>query len=504
VNARRGLLALGVLVVTIVAMPGIASAAWHVLGAGIGRAGADTMPVGSTPDVTVTGRNVVVTWDGKALGDGEPVAGYVLERYDGGGVPQGIDGTCGGVVTALTCTETAVPPGTWRYRVATTQGAWIGETGAPSAIASVAAPSVTWDTATTITSLPTVRSGTLASFVGGETVTFRLNDPNTGMVLIGATTPDPVPWSGDAAVSVTIPVAAGDGVHTIYAVGDEGSVATANVTVDRTAPVVTAATIRKGAGGVGGAIRQGGTYHVFAAVDDAVAPIGSVTADVSSVTTGATTVPLVAGSWTVDGVDYNYRSALRTANGTLAAVPMSFSVTATDAVGNGGTTGGFTVTVDNTAPAGADIQTANGGSTTGKAETGDTITYTFTEPMEPESFTSGWNGTATSLTVRIVDAAGSDLVEVWDAANTSQLAAFGSVRLGSPNFVSATVSFTGSTAVISGNAITLTLGTPSAAAGSHNGNVTVQWTTASSATDVAGNACTVATLSEGGGNDREF
>ncbi len=50
------------------------------------------------------------------------------------------------------------------------------------------------------------------------------------------------------------------------------------------------------------------------------------------------------------------------------------------------------VTLDNTVPTASDIQTANNGSIVGRAETGDTITYTFSEAMDPSSILSGWTG----------------------------------------------------------------------------------------------------------------
>ena len=69
----------------------------------------------------------------------------------------------------------------------------------------------------------------------------------------------------------------------------------------------------------------------------------------TTVTTGQTAVPLVAGTYSADGVSYGYRSAQLTAKATLAAGPLAFSVTATDQA-SGSTTTGFSVTGDNTVP----------------------------------------------------------------------------------------------------------------------------------------------------------
>ncbi len=56
--------------------------------------------------------------------------------------------------------------------------------------------------------------------------------------------------------------------------------------------------------------------------------------------------------------------------------------------------------VDNTAPSATDIQTTNvGGGTSGRPETGDTVIYTFSEPMDPTTIKANWDGTSTAVTV---------------------------------------------------------------------------------------------------------
>ena len=60
--------------------------------------------------------------------------------------------------------------------------------------------------------------------------------------------------------------------------------------------------------------------------------------------------------------------------------------------------------VDNTAPTASTVQTANkAGGIAGRPEIGDTITFTFSEPIDPKSVLSGWTGAATSAVVRIGD-----------------------------------------------------------------------------------------------------
>jgi hypothetical protein len=71
----------------------------------------------------------------------------------------------------------------------------------------------------------------------------------------------------------------------------------------------------------GGFLAQGAQYYVYANAvgEPGGSGIATVTANVSVLTTGQTAVPLVAGSYTVGGVTYGYRSAALTANGTIAA-----------------------------------------------------------------------------------------------------------------------------------------------------------------------------------------
>jgi hypothetical protein len=66
------------------------------------------------------------------------------------------------------------------------------------------------------------------------------------------------------------------------------------------------------------------------------------------------------------------------------------------------------------------------------------------------------------------------------------------------------VFFSGSTVVMSGSTVVVTLGTPSGATQTANGNTTLQWTTSPAATDLAGNPLAAATIGETGGPDLDF
>jgi hypothetical protein len=124
------------------------------------------------------------------------------------------------------------------------------------------------------------------------------------------------------------------------------------VQVDNTAPSSLAAVIANTTTGIGGYLRQGGTYSVYANATDSASGTGTITANVSSVTTGLTTLALASCSsgCTVGGVTYQYKSATTTANAVLSAGSKTFSLSFQDLAANSSSLAGVTVTVDNTAP----------------------------------------------------------------------------------------------------------------------------------------------------------
>src|SRR4029077_14336942 len=121
----------------------------------------------------------------------------------------------------------------------------------------------------------------------------------------------------------------------------------------------------------------------------------------------------------LEGLTYQYRSAVLTAGAALASGPKAFSITATDSYAHTATTGGFSVTIDATKPSASSLTTTNkAGGTVGKAETGDSITFTYSEPMDASTILAGWDGTTpTPVTLRLLNAngQGGDRVQVWDA-----------------------------------------------------------------------------------------
>jgi len=281
---------------------------------------------------------------------------------------------------------------------------------------------------------------------------------------------------------------------------------------DFRAPSASAATIGKTAGGIAGQIKKGATYYVYANASDTGNPasgVATITANVSSLTTGSTAVALSAGSFNANGVSYGYRSAALTASTSLAAGTYSYSLTLTDVAGNSKTQSGFTVTVDNTGPTGTDVQTPSVGTTSGLAQAGDTVAFTFSKAIDPNSILAGWSGASTSVVLRLNNGSGSanDTVTVYNATNATQLP-LGSVNLGRTDYTSASITFgatgTASSMAMSGNTITITLGTQSAAATTAAATGTMTWTPSASATDPAGNAASTTAVTESGAADKDF
>jgi hypothetical protein len=300
---------------------------------------------------------------------------------------------------------------------------------------------------------------------------------------------------------IAIPVAiAAFGAKT----ANEGDIVTA--APDFTPPAITAKVVAKSLGGVTGYVRKGGGYYVYANVSadtgNPASGLATVKANPSEFTTGTTEAALVSGTYTAEGVTYNYRSAELIANATVEGTK-NYTVTATDNAGNAKTVTGTGV-VDNVVPTASNIGTTNvSGGTNGLAEQGDTVTFTFSEPIDPQSILAGWNGTSTPVVVRMIDGGllntGLDELYVYNSTNATQLP-LGAVSMGRNDYVTGLLggqinfgaSGTASTMVMSGNTVTITLGTYGAVGilvgrSTAAGTGTMVWTPAATPYDRAGN-----------------
>ena len=330
-----------------------------------------------------------------------------------------------------------------------------------------------------------------------------------------------------AAVLVAVAVAALVAIPAAIAAFSKSTQNPGNVITaapDLTPPVITATVAAKSQGGVTGIVRKGGTYFVYANVStdtgNPASGLATVKASVAELTTGQTAVTLTAGTYTVGGVTYGYRSAELTVTATTEG-SKSFAVTAKDNAGNTGTLSG-TATIDNVVPTATDVQSANGGTTVGKPEEKDSITFTFSEPIEPQSILSGWTGASTNVVVRMVDngllglPTGNDELFVYNAANTEKLP-FGAVNMGGGEYVAGllggTINFgaggTKSTMVMSGNTVKITFGTQGAEGilvgpSTTGAATTMVWSPVATPYDRAANVMSTATATESGGARKNF
>ena len=220
--------------------------------AGSAGGAAATSVAPGTPPTSVSsqpGRAVTISWEATALANGQPVDGYLVTRYDANPpyAPQITLAGCGGVVTALSCTETAVPFGSWQYTITPVIGAnWRGTESTKSGTVTIGAGSLTLAQSTlglaafSGGSSPATLSGSLSGFASHEGVTYRLDDSTSGTTLAGS--PAAADGSGNATVSITLPRPA-DGSHSIFAVGDAvpyPSQASAAILVDTLPPTSSA------------------------------------------------------------------------------------------------------------------------------------------------------------------------------------------------------------------------------------------------------------------------
>jgi hypothetical protein len=214
-------------------------------------------------------------------------------------------------------------------------------------------------------------------------------------------------------------------------------------------------------------------------------------ADSASTTVTATTQAATAGAGTVT---FSGISTSTLIDGNITATAW---VTTNTSDSSPNTT--TTLVRDVVAPTGSDIFGTNGGGTSRKIDTagGDTLVYTFSEPMDPASIQAGWAGASTTVNPSIV---GGDTITV--------VTPLGSVSTGGAGYVQAgsTVTCSTTTMVMSGSTITLTLNNclPANKLKVGNATETFAWTPSASATDQAGNPMSTTVSNEVGGPKANF
>jgi hypothetical protein len=290
--------------------------------------------------------------------------------------------------------------------------------------------------------------------------------------------------------------------------------------LDWVAPTVSTAVIGRTTAYDTGTIKQGATYYAYANASDTGNPasgVASVSANLSSLTTGKTAVAMTAGTYSAGGVSYGWRSPSEVAANPLAAGTSAFGVTSTDAAANSGTQS-FNTTVDNTGPFASDVQSTNHtGGTVGHMDQGDTITLTYNQPVDPYSVVAGWNGSSYSdVQVALLDGGGSagDSLYFYTADSspvplplgTVDLSSSGYLNTGSGTYIEYGTygAVTPTTMIRNGASITFTLGTPSASSSTSTTSAAMVWSPSATATDIAGNAASTATATQSGAPHKNF
>jgi hypothetical protein len=238
-----------------------------------------------------------------------------------------------------------------------------------------------------------------------------------------------------------------------------------------------------------GAYTNDTTPLVTGTADNATGDSTTVTAKIYS-GTSATGSPVQTKAGTRSGTSYSFSLTTALAQGTYTAV-----VTQTDTSGNTGTSNANTFTVDTTAPTATTIAATNkAGGTAGKIESGDTLTYTYSEAVTPASVWTGWGGASTAVHIKFTSI-GNDTITVLTTANVA------SINLGSVatngDFVTTTTTFNATIAMSAdGASVIVTLGTPSNVSSSASPGRNMSWTPSASVKDLAGNAASTTAYSE--------
>lgn len=202
----------------------------------------------------------------------------------------------------------------------------------------------------------------------------------------------------------------------------------------------------------------------------------------------------------------------------------AFRAVLTDSAGK--TTTSVTVSgrnVDNRAVRGVDVQTTNGGTTAGRLDAGDTMSFTYSTQMSPASIMTGWSGSAIAVNLRLRDGNSSglgtgnagDTVDIV-LPNTTTAVNLGSVNLKGDyvkNNKTSTfnATMTATTASVNGQPVTvvrITVGTLIGGGALRTATTTAAaamvWTPSNLAKDLAGTASSNAPVTETGSLDREF
>ncbi|GAB2642995.1 hypothetical protein GCM10027270_34090 [Nocardioides ginkgobilobae] len=168
-----------------------------------------------------------------------------------------------------------------------------------------------------------------------------------------------------------------------------------------------------------------------------------------------------------------------------------------------------TVQIDNNPLRALDVQAANGG-LSGKADAGDTLTFTYAGSVDLTSIKAGWNGTSTALTVTFSDKASAPISATDRATFNVPLGTvlFNQNYVGKKKNVAVPATMVATTSTAGGSTTTtivVTLG--SSTSGDLKSSTTtgaMTWTPSASARSTSGVACSTTSAVESGAGDRDL
>jgi hypothetical protein len=401
---------------------------------------------------------------------------------------------CTSATTPFSCTfdTGSVADGLYDFRATATDGVAKATTSAvvtARRIDNTAPTAVTFAPVVSPMVSPALSATTTDGGSGIASVRFQYAVPASGSwsdACTDLTGPSPYTCVFDTAVPA-------DGLYDLRALATDNagnttaSAVQANRRIDNDGPV--AAVTTPAGGRVRGSITIAGT---------ATDPVG--------VTTTAFEYRMGAGTWNTTCVDtIAPYSCVGDTTGVADGI-YELRMTATDSLGHPSVSASVFVTVDNTAPTATNVQSANGG-TLERIDAGDTITFTWSEPMAPASILAGWAGGSTPIRARVNNVFTADTLDLYNSAGTTKLnvvAATQALRL-QADWVTTTADFNASM-TMTGSSVTVTIGT--LISGTPRTGVTTTanmlWNPSTLATDVVGNAASATLLTETGTLDRDF
>lgn len=502
-SMRRAMTLLVVAALATVSLDTVAFAAWQADGSNANAAAkATTMPAGSTPNASVSGSSVTLTWTASSVA-GTPVPGYVVKAYDATtNAPRTVGAACAGTITSTSCTESNVAAGSWRYTVTPVDANWSGTESAKSASVTVApaAPGVVitfpslsaYNVAGWNAGCSSSICGTASAGAGVKTVQVSVKQVSNNRywngTSFGTSSETFFTATGTTSWSLSFPASRfGEGSYTVHAVVTDNLNQTASdsqtFTSDNIAPSATV---------VAGTLRTGDDLTLTSVTES-----GSGIASVEYFScVGASCSPSTSLG-TVSPVTAPYALAVPlTTEGTYRV-----NATVTDNAGNQTTTPNQTLTIDNTSPTASGPTVVSSGPTNGKVDQGDQVQVTFSEAIDTSTLCSTWSGTGNQtlagngqVTVSINNNAGATGNDTLTVTTTGCTFHFGTVDLGSSGWVSTTRTFGGngsSKSTIgyssSTRTLTITLGAASGTVGTVSGSTTMTYTPDAAIADVAGN-----------------